>query len=99
MIEMKTPEQTGNRIVLFSIDGREYDIPAKPRANIALKYLWEVKQRGQEVAAATLLEELIGAEGFQALMEYDDLTQDQLKTVMEAAQKVVLGNAEAPKGR
>ena len=99
MIEMKTPEVAADRIVLFSIDGVDYDIPAKPRANLALKYLWEVKTRGQEVAAAVLLEELVGADGFQALMAYDDLTEEQLASVMEAAQKVVLGNREAPKGR
>ncbi len=86
-------------IELFSLDGVSYTIPAKPRANLALRYLYEAKSIGTDYAATNLLEALVGTDGYQALMNYDDLTGDQLQEVLDAAQKITLGTLESPKGR
>lgn len=96
-VELVTvPDDNADRVELFSIDGTSFTIPRKPKATIALRYLYDVKQQGIEVAQAGLLISLLGDENYRALMEYDDLTLDQLKQVMELAQKVTLGNLEAP---
>jgi hypothetical protein len=83
---------------LFSSDGTTYQIPAKPRVNIALRFLWHARQYGEDRAAAELLESLLGAKGFQALVEYDDLKPEQFMAIMGAAQKVTLGALEAAQG-
>lgn len=82
------------KVDLFTIDGQTYSIPAKPRANIALKYLRNVRVEGQDFAAGVMLEDLLGEEGYTALMEYDDLTMEDLNAIMMAAQKVLLGAIE-----
>lgn len=90
------------QVELFSLDGQMYSIPAKPKVNIALKYLRLVRQQGQEVAAGWLLEELLGTEAYEALMDFEDLTEEQLETVMMVAQTAILGAMEgvaAPLGR
>lgn len=83
-----------NTVVLFELDEREYRVPAKPRAVIALRYLRAVRRGGTEAGAAQLLTDLIGVDGFDALCEYEDLESGQLKQIMEAAQKLALGAVE-----
>lgn len=99
MIELKRPtEDKAEMRDLFSIDGTTYQIPARPRMNIALRYLWHTKQYGEERAAAELLEELLGRDGFEALVNYDDLTAEDFAAVMTAAQEVTLGALEEAQG-
>lgn len=81
-------------VTLFELDGREFTVPAKPRAAVALRYLRAIKQGGQELAAAQLLTDLLGADGFNALCDYEDLTSDQLKSIMSAAQRLSVGSLE-----
>ena len=85
-------------VVLFELDGREFRVPARPRAVVALRYLRAVRDKGSDVAAATLLTELLGVDGFDALCEYEDLTADQFKEIMAAAQKLTMGAMEAAFG-
>lgn len=81
-------------VVLFELDGREYRVPARPRAAVALRYLRAIRDGGVQSAAAQLLTDLLGADGFNALCDYEDLTPQQLKTIMEAAQKLTVGSLE-----
>lgn len=83
---------------LFSIDGVSYQIPAKPRVNVALRYLWHAKQYGEDAAAAELLEALLGEKGFKALVEYDELGPEDFTAILKAAQKVTLGALEEAQG-
>lgn len=81
-------------LVLFELDGREYRVPARPRAVVALRYLRAVRDGGTEKGAAQLLTDLLGADGFDALCDYEDLQPEQLKAIMDAAQKLTLGSVE-----
>ena len=83
---------------LFHLNGVTYQIPAKPRVSIALKYLWHAKQYGETAATGELLESLLGAEGLQALTEFDDLTPEQFEQIVTAAQTVALGALETNAG-
>lgn len=85
-------------VPLFVLDGKTYTIPAKPKANITLKYLRNIRTMGEDIAAGELLEGLLGSEGYEALMNHDDLTMDQFQQVMLAAQKHVLGAIEEAQG-
>lgn len=93
-----SPETLVDRIPLFSIDGVEYTIPAKPRMNVGLKYLWERRERGQDYAIPGLLMRLLGQEGFEALMDYDELDPEEFQQIVKLATGVTLGQIEVPKG-
>lgn len=101
MIELKTSTDAGppDLVDLFSIDETTYQIPAKPRVNIALRYLWHAKQHGEDRAAAELLEALLGPAGFEALVNYDDLAPGDLEKIMEVATKHTLGALDDIKGK
>lgn len=97
-IELSTTDAPEvEEIELFSIDGKSYTIPNKPRLNVALKTLKLVRTEGQDAAMAYMMEAAIGEEAFDALTEYDDLDTETLQNIMAAAQKVVFGGLEGPK--
>jgi hypothetical protein len=87
------------RVPAFSINGEVYTILTRPKTNAGLKYIHLARTRGDAVAVDFMLETLLGRDGYQALMDFDDLTEDNLKDVMEAASRIMLGTVEGPKGR
>ncbi len=98
MIELTTKPQGADNAVkttaLFSIDGVEYSVPSKPRPNLTLKYLYAVKSGSVELAAAQLLEDMLGVEGYAALMKFDDLDGSEFKRIMTDAGKIAMGELE-----
>ena len=85
------------RIPAFSINGTTYSILIKPRTNQGLKYVHLARTKGSEIAIDYMLEVLLGVEGYSALREFDDLTEDDLKAVIDAASRIMAGAVEAPK--
>jgi len=79
---------------LFSIDGVEHGMPAKIRPNTGLKYLRMVRTQDANVAGAWLLEEILGADSYEALMGHDDLEPEQLAQVMAIVERHALGQME-----
>jgi len=82
------------RVELFSIDDVTYTIPNKVRVNVQLKYLYTLKTEGEMAATYEVLHELLGDDGYQALMNYDDLTEEDFNDVVQVAQKIVMGESE-----
>lgn len=85
------------RVTLFSIDGVAYDVPKRPRPSIGLKYLWNLKVKGQQMAEAELLGDMLGEEGFKALAGFEDLTQEDMDAVLAAVEQLALGEKEESK--
>lgn len=92
------PVEPSEEIPLFKLDGKTYTIPSKPKASVALRYLHELRTKGEDYAAGHMLEAMLGAEAYQALMNYDDLELEQFSAVMAACQKVLLGAIEKTQG-
>jgi hypothetical protein len=89
----------GQRVPAFSINGTVYTIATRPKTNAGLKYIHLARTKGQEIAVDFMLETLLGTEGYQALMDFDDLTEQNLTDVITAASKIMLGAVEGPKGK
>lgn len=89
----------GERVPAFSINGVTYSILTRPRVNAGLKYIHLARTRGAEIAVDYMLETLLGEQGYQALMDFDDLTEADLTAVIEAASRIMAGAVEGPKGR
>lgn len=94
VLPASTAATVTDTVVLFELDGREFHVPARPRAVIAVRYLRNVRRKGVDTAAAALLEELLGVDGFDALCEYEDLTAEQFKTIISAAQRLAMGSMD-----
>lgn len=86
------PEQ--ERVTLFAIGETEYSVPAKPRVNVALRYLRNVRKIGPVLAESALLEDLLGEDGYEALCGFEDLTPENMQAISEAANKLALGVLE-----
>lgn len=78
----------------------EYTMPAKPNPGLALKFLKMAREQG-EIASVWLIEQAIGAEGYDALADelvsYDGDAGALLRGIVEKIQRVAMGGLEAPK--
>lgn len=88
-----------DRIVLFYVDDEEYSIPKKIGRNHGLRYLRTMRLQGEALAAQELLEALIGEDGYKALMECDDLEDEQLDKIMTRLRDMALGEVEDEGGK
>lgn len=93
-ISTAAPAEPVEMVTLFRIDDREYQIPAKPRANLALQQLRLVRELGPELANVGLLEELLGPDTFADLANCNTLTREQLGLVSLAAMRLTMGPLE-----
>lgn len=85
---------------IFAIDGVQYYAPTRPAARVELTYLYKLRHEGTEMAAAYLMEELIGHDGYVALMNYPPLTSDDIEQIVGLLREAVQGAATSgPKGK
>lgn len=100
MIELKTAEAGApeEMVDLFSIDDVVYQIPARPRVNVALQYLNDVRKYGHVVAEMMLVEKLVGEKGYKALSEYDELKPEDMSQIADSVVKMTLGALETAPG-
>lgn len=100
---------TSERTPVFSyIDeaGEKVDVtmPKKPNPGLALDFLRKGRTMGAELAISWLIEEAIGAEGYDILVREMSLIPDPengariVGDIGQHVQKVVMGGLEAPKG-
>lgn len=93
------PDRAETRILAFEIDDAQYSIPASVPTNKALRYAHISRTQGTEAGIDFMLETLLGVEGYEALMNFDDLTEENLLDVIRKCQEVMTGAIETPKGK
>lgn len=93
-----------NEVVLFKLDGQEYVTTDRPRVALSLRYMRMIREEGESEANAYLVEQFIGTEAYERLMDYDDLTTEQFAGIMELVKSITIkalpGEGEGgPKGK
>jgi hypothetical protein len=83
-------------VPLFSIDGVAYSIPAIAPPVMGLRYLKLRREQGELVANGWVLEAMLGEEAYEALCNFKDLTEENLRELSEIVGKHVLGSLEEP---
>lgn len=82
-------------VTLFTLNGRKYKVPARPKAVLALRYLDDLRKRGEDSAVARMLPALLGEEAWDALLAEEDLTMEEFQAIAEAASKLLMGSVGA----
>jgi hypothetical protein len=94
----RSPEPE-KRIPAFSINGTVYTLLANPRMNQGMRYVHIARKQGSEIAADYMLEVLLGEDGYEALLGFDDLAEPDLEAILNAASRIMAGAVETPKGK
>lgn len=81
---------------LFEIDGQMYQVWTNPSPTIGLRFLKIARTQGELAAGQYLIEALIGEDGYDALSNYEQLTDDQIEFVMKVCRRYALGETEGP---
>jgi|SRR5579872_5505107 len=85
-------------VTLFEIDDVKYEVPQNPSPTVGLRYLHILNDEGEQKAAYFILTKMLSEEGYEALMNYEQLSQDQYDFVLTAAVRIATGKTERPKG-
>lgn len=85
-------------VTLFELDDKVFKVPKNPSPTVGLRYLKILKDEGEGQAAYYMLTKMLGEEGYDALLDYDQLTQDQYDFILTAAIRIATGKTERPKG-
>jgi hypothetical protein len=90
----------GERVTLFTIDDKEYTVPAKPGANVTLKFLDELRRTGNEMfAALSLMESMLGKDDYADFLDWDDMNDDTMTEVLEQVVQLALARVENTSGK
>lgn len=81
---------------LFHLDGRTYQIPARPSAALVIRFLREARTKhiGPDVATENLLVNLIGREAWDALAESPEVTSDDVAAVLAIVAQIAAGEVK-----
>ena len=85
------------RVTIAYLDEQPITMPAHMPPNVALKVMRTSRRRGDEVAMAEMLEEVIGPDSYERLANFRGLTDDNLVDLMTVVTKVAMGALEVPK--
>jgi hypothetical protein len=84
------PEPVG-RTLLFTLDGKDYTVPEKLRPSVGIKYLYALKIRGEAVATAELLFDVLGADAMKALSENEKMNAEDMDMVTGIVRDLAMG--------
>ena len=81
-------------IHIFSIDGEDYYAPTRIPFRVAMRSLDIAANQGEIAATAYQLRTVLGESAYQALMEFDDIEEDDFKRIAEAVNIIVMSSQE-----
>jgi hypothetical protein len=100
VLAFKSKKEKAPRVTLFSIDGEEFTVPAKPGANVTLRFLDELRRTGNEMfAALSLLETMLGKDKYQQFLDWEELEDEDLSAVLEQVVQLAMNRVEDVAGK
>lgn len=83
------------RILLFTIDDEEFDVPAKPGMPTVMRYLNVARKTGNDLfAAQSLVEELLGEEKWEKFLNWEGQSTEVMNTVVEKCIALAVDSVE-----
>lgn len=79
------------RVDIFSIGADMYTMLAHPPGNLPLQYMAIVAERGVDVAVKHVMVTVLGEETWQAALDCEDISKEQLAQLMDVVLKHGLG--------
>jgi hypothetical protein len=83
-----------DRTELFRTDGFVYTVPTDIQPNLVFGYLRDLRREGPEMAAAILMEKVIGPSVMDVLADHSTMTAEEFAQVYRAIQKYTMGSAD-----
>lgn len=90
------PDAEPDRVHVFSIDDEAFYMPADIPPAVGLRYMDVARSKGESAAQAYLLEAVLGEDAYQALINCDDVTSEQLEAIGDAIARAAFGPLGRP---
>lgn len=98
-LKSKKDKKEEPRKVVAYLDDYELTIPEKFSAAFALRYVRMTSRYGVDASTDWMLENALGAEGYEKLLGFDDMEPEQLAVLVNVIQESIIGAMEVPKER
>lgn len=92
--EEEQPTEVQDGTLLFSLGDKHFYMPDQIPPNIAFKFLRDRRREDQTYAVAGLIENLLGPKALDALADADDMSGEDMKTLMKIINDKVMGKLE-----
>lgn len=89
------PEGETEKVVAFYVDDQPFEVPKKFPASVGLRYLRNAKQKGEEVATAELMIEVLGEDAFNQLCDNDNLTHEEFNAMSKFIAEIALSSGKS----
>lgn len=88
-------DKTKDRVLLFTIDDEEFDVPKKPGMGTVMRYLNVARKSGNDLfAAQALVEEMLGEDKWEKFLNWDDLDDEIMGKVIERCVSLAVASVE-----
>lgn len=95
IIQIKTGTgAAAERIPVFAIDDTVYTMPAKVPGGLSLQLVEMMTEIGELAAVIWVFRKLLGDEAYEALRDSEDVSQEQMETIINTVSDRVLGGLE-----
>jgi hypothetical protein len=92
-----TPAEESPRVIIAYLDDYELTMPEQLSPGVGLKLMRTARTGGGEMAMTQMLEEVLGDEAYQRLIDFEGLTGQNLADLFSVVQRVAMGKLEVPK--
>ena len=99
LFTMERPLQEPDPDTGRTVEVQEFTIPKRQRPAVGLRFIYETKILGEQVATANLLSNAMGEEAFLTLCTHDELTVEQFERIQRIVLKYTMGDVEVGKAR
>lgn len=96
-IQPKAPAEVEMTNV-FELDGKWWQVRAKPTSAMVMQYLINVAEQGREVAVAQAVYDMLGREALNALASNKDVDEDDVQRVFTIVAGIFLGHTTGLSG-
>lgn len=94
LIKVSTAPIPTDREDLFEIDGVAYSIPVEVHGSMALEAMRLTREKGEVWATDWVMEQMIGAEGYKALIKCKTATKAEVTAIQKVIREKVFGEQE-----
>ena len=94
-LSFKSSGKTEERVVLFTIDDEEFDVPKAPGMKVVMRYLNVARKTGNDLyAAQQLVEDMLGEEKWEKFLNWPDMSDEVMNTVLTKCIDIAVKSVE-----
>lgn len=94
VLKTRNEDEEIEMLHVFTIDDKKYYMPTRVPFNVTIKAMRIYAEKGEAAALDYQLRVLLGTDGYDALMDFDDLESEDFQNIVNLADQIVTASAK-----